>query len=90
MVVPSGAIHGAAAVMLLRVRPPPLCVTVPPAGDGRHRAEAGQRRAGADGHAGRVGQRAAVELDLAVGDALGRGDASGCRPCRPPASGWRC
>ena len=54
---------------------PPEAVTVPaPRQVRRHRAEAGQRRAGADGEAGRVGQRAAVELDLAVGDALGRGD----------------
>ena len=37
-----------------------------------------------------VGERAAVELDLAVGDALGRGDRQAARSCRPPASGWRC
>ena len=52
----------------------------------RHRALAGQRRAAADGHAGRVGQRAAVELDRAAGDALGRGERQ--LPAVPISSVW--
>jgi hypothetical protein len=50
------------------------------AGQGRgHRSLAAQRRAGTQGHAGRVAERSAVKLEMAAGDGFRPADCQGAR-----------